>query len=326
MTPTPHDALFKAVFSDPEHAAGALRAALPRALAARFDWSTLALVPGSFIDESLAGSYTDLLFSARLSGRPALLYLLYEHRSTPHPRMPFRALKYSVRIWDDWERKHPAGKLPAIVSVVFHHGEGGWAAPVAFDEQLDLDERDLRAVGPHIPRFKLIVDDIGGQGDEALRLRAMSALGRLALLCFKYARDPDELMRRLGRWTDLVREVWRAPNGRAALAFVVRYIFEIGGERPVKKLRELAAKQIGKDAEEAVMSYAEQLRAEGRKEGIREGRRKAQRDVLLRLLRARFGDLPEPAAARIKAAKATELAGWLDRVLDATTLDDVLSG
>ncbi|XXY44766.1 Rpn family recombination-promoting nuclease/putative transposase [Sorangium sp. So ce269] len=32
MTPTPHDALFKATFSQPEHAAAALREVLPAAV------------------------------------------------------------------------------------------------------------------------------------------------------------------------------------------------------------------------------------------------------------------------------------------------------
>ncbi|WP_437756114.1 Rpn family recombination-promoting nuclease/putative transposase [Sorangium sp. So ce1389] len=43
MTPTPHDALFKATFSQPEHAAAALREVLPAAVAARIDFATLAL-------------------------------------------------------------------------------------------------------------------------------------------------------------------------------------------------------------------------------------------------------------------------------------------
>jgi hypothetical protein len=44
MTHTPHDALFKAVFSSPEHAEAELRAVLPPRLSRRIDWSTLALV------------------------------------------------------------------------------------------------------------------------------------------------------------------------------------------------------------------------------------------------------------------------------------------
>ena len=85
MPPNPHDALFKSTFADPRHAEGALRAALPSGLAARFDWTTLEAVPGSFVDAELTSRHTDLLFRVSLSGREARLYLLYEHQSTPAP-------------------------------------------------------------------------------------------------------------------------------------------------------------------------------------------------------------------------------------------------
>src|SRR5262249_32626589 len=39
--PNPHDALFQTVFSQPEHAAGALQHVLPESIAARIRWSTL---------------------------------------------------------------------------------------------------------------------------------------------------------------------------------------------------------------------------------------------------------------------------------------------
>jgi hypothetical protein len=110
---------------------------------------------------------------------------------------------------------------------------------------------------------------------------------------------------------------------------VLRYIYEIGGETPVLRLRELAAKKIGKDVEEVIVSYADQLRAEGEKEGLkrgqRQGIRKGRRAVLLRQLRTRFGELPEPVAARVKTAKAREIDQWVDRILTAPTLDAVFA-
>ena len=48
---SPHDALFKYVFSQPEHAASALRSLLPEALSQRLDWSSLELQPASFVGE-----------------------------------------------------------------------------------------------------------------------------------------------------------------------------------------------------------------------------------------------------------------------------------
>lgn len=77
------------------------------------------------------------------------------------------------------------------------------------------------------------------------------------------------------------------------------------------------------------MTVADWLRDEGRNEGRREGRKEGldegKRQSLLRLLRARFGDVPEATVARVHAASAAQLDTWLDRILTAATLDDVLA-
>ena len=83
---SPHDALFKYVFRQPEHAASELRAILPSALSKRFDWRTLQLEPASFVDEQLRGRHADLLFSVRCEGLPAYVYVLFEHQSTSDPQ------------------------------------------------------------------------------------------------------------------------------------------------------------------------------------------------------------------------------------------------
>lgn len=52
---------------------------------------------------------------------------------------------------------------------------------------------------------------------------------------------------------------------------------------------------------------------------------RGRRALLLRLLTRRFGSLPDDVTARIRAATNHELACWLDRALDASTLGHVLS-
>ena len=86
MISNPHDALFKAVLGQPEHARGTLRAIVPGALAEALDWSTLTLRPGSFVDAALSHLHTDLLYSATWrDGSEALMYLLFEHLcGAPH--------------------------------------------------------------------------------------------------------------------------------------------------------------------------------------------------------------------------------------------------
>ena len=65
-------------------------------------------------------------------------------------------------------------------------------------------------------------------------------------------------------------------------------------------------------------------RAEERNEGRDEGRKEGECRLLLRLLRARFGELPEAAIVRIEAADIGDLERWGDRVLRAQSLAEVL--
>lgn len=85
--PSVHDALVKTAFSQVEHAEGFLRLVLPAALVARIDSSTLALRPGSFVDEALKERHSDLLYSVAISGRSALIYVLFEHKSKPEDQL-----------------------------------------------------------------------------------------------------------------------------------------------------------------------------------------------------------------------------------------------
>jgi hypothetical protein len=240
--------------------------------------------------------------------------------------MAFRLLTYMVRIWQGYLERHPrATLLPAILPVVLHHSEGGWSAAVSFQDLLEVPPETLTLMAEYVPQFRFVLDDISQDTDEALRARAMTALGRLVLWCFRHARDPEELVERLSAWRDVVQEVRRAPHGGAALVRVWRYILSIADPREPDKLLPRLLVAAGPDAEEEIVTIADYLREEGRLAGEREGRLEGQRSTLLKQLRLRFGELPQPIEARIRAADALQIEGWTERVLTAPTLDDALA-
>jgi predicted transposase YdaD len=326
---SPHDALFKQTFSRVEHAAGELRTILPPEILARLDLGSLVLQPGTFVDQALSSRHSDLLFSVRLDGRSAFIYILFEHQRKVHPLMLLRLLSYLVRIWEQFLADHPrARQLPAILPLVLHHSEHGWHTATKFEQILDLDPGTLAVIRKYVPGFEFMLDDLSHERDEALRARAMTALGRLVLWCLRHADTPDEIVRRIAGWLDLVSEVRRAPDGAAALATVWRYVVAISGRRgPKRVLRRLIA-AVDQDTQEELMSIADYLhekgRREGRQEGRREGKQEGQRRTLTRQLTARFGPLPEDAVVRIRAATTVQLDRWAERVLTAPTLEAVL--
>lgn len=121
---------------------------LPPALVAATDFSTLRVCGGSYVDELLAGSSSDLLFTANVASKPAYYYVLFEHQSDPDELMPFRLLRYIVRILARHvaNAKTPAAAppLPLVISVVLHHGEKGWTVARRLEELFDPDGRAVK--------------------------------------------------------------------------------------------------------------------------------------------------------------------------------------
>jgi predicted transposase YdaD len=64
----PHDLVFRWTFSQVAHARAVLRHLVGEDVAARLRWSTLRLEPGTYVEEALRDSMSDLLFSVRFRG------------------------------------------------------------------------------------------------------------------------------------------------------------------------------------------------------------------------------------------------------------------
>jgi predicted transposase/invertase (TIGR01784 family) len=316
--PTPHDSLFRDTFSNPEHARGLLRHMMKRSLAARFDWSTLRLIPGSFVGPTLRGRHCDLLYGVRCGDKEVLVYLLLEHQSTTDPLMPFRLLVYMVRVWERYVREHPhTTRLPAIMPMVVHHSREGWTSPTSFEELFDLEPDMLNAVRANVPSFKFLLDDLRVAGDASVRARAMSALGRMALLFLRHSSEPQKIVERVARWLDLLREIRATPEGGDALERLWRYLIVISETDEPEELVEHLQLVVGEAYKEEIVTAGEKL--------MERGGRNTLRDVLLEQLGERYGALPEPTIARVLGADLAQLKRWAKRVLTAPTLDDALA-
>ena len=335
--PQPHDGLFKYTFARVENAAGEFREVLPPLLVRRIDWSTLALRPGSFIDDELRQHHTDLLYSATLDGdRHVLLYVLFEHPSSPERFMPLRMLRYLVRIWTDWLREAGAAaqRLPMVVPVVLYNGAEPWVEATSMQELYDVDDELLAALQPHVVSFEFLLDDLPTHEDHGLVGRiTMTALSRLVLLCLKHARDNRHLRDLLLGWLSELHEMFGGKDVSEAVHAVSRYILEVSDHIDTRELADIFERAGGARAKEAVMTAGQQLIEQGRKEGRKEGREEGreegvaegERRVVRRVLEARFGPLPSEAQAKLECATGAQLERWSERLLTAATIDDVFT-
>jgi hypothetical protein len=81
--------------------------------------------------------------------------------------------------------------------------------------------------------------------------------------------------------------------------------------------------EAARRALEAMMKGYE-YQSEFAKKYVAQGHKEGECALLLRLLRARFGELPASAITRIEGAETASLEAWGERVLNAKTLAEVL--
>ncbi len=320
MAHQPHDALVKAALSRQENAIGALRAVLPPALLARLDLSTLRLAQDSFVDERLGKLFSDIVYEVELAGRPGLVcFLLYEHQSTLDALQPVWLLSCMTRVWETWLQDHPkATKIPAVIPVVLYHGSQPWTASTSLVDVLDLPDVALAAAREHLPLFRFLLDDLSVTADADLRTREGAVLGRLTFLLLKHARSlvageagPGSLAGFLQSVADLLVALDSRDDRIRVFSYIIEVVEGADPSTVVDALDAVAPSALKED----VMTAGEKLRQEGRLEG--------QRRTLLRQLRRKFGPLPPDAETRGAAADEATLDLWTDRVLTATSLDEV---
>ncbi len=187
----PHDKLLRKILAQRKNARSFFENNLPRELPPLLQWGTLRRIPGSFIDNRLKGSESDLLFSVTLRDSPVLLSLLFEHQSTEDPRIALRLLGYVVRIWERFASHKPASKkLPPVFPLVLAQGERPWRTSTQLADLVDIPPGMESVWGPWQPTLRYQVMDL-----HALPYTALtgSAETTLALRLLKAAREGDLL-------------------------------------------------------------------------------------------------------------------------------------
>lgn len=262
----PHDKLFRAVFSDASEAASLLRGALPDTVRDSFEWSSLARLDGTFIDQELRGSQSDLLYRVThvATGQSVSMYILLEHQSTPDRWMRLRLLRYCCRIWEA-ERRDDAnrGELRPIVPVVFYQGARGWHHSREFSDLFPEGAREL----PWATRFTHELIDQSGVGPEAV---VGGVRGRIAqlLMMAAFNRHVDAALRMMARLLTLLRQTGGEVDERRRFYLYLMTTQDLG---VIEKLRETLRREGSQEGDE-IMGYAQQLLAEGEARGRAEGR------------------------------------------------------
>ncbi|MFI1464737.1 Rpn family recombination-promoting nuclease/putative transposase [Nocardia carnea] len=323
----PHDAYFRKVMSCRDNAASEIRAALSPALIARLDLTDLRPHPSSFVHPDLANRYSDLLYRTRLDGHPAYIYILIEHQSSSDRFMAFRMLEYVVAIWRQYltdnhrERKSSGAAkvttLPAIIPLVVHNTAKGraWSAPTELADLFDLDDDTRQAMGPYLPRFRFLLDDVAVLDPAALRARDLTPAARVLLVLQRIAPKNPALGRDMLDWLEDLRALESGPDPLGNYLTVLTYLVTVG-ETPEADLAAVF-EQLGPRAKEAIVTTAEMIEARGKARG--------RAEALLEQMDAKFGRLPAATVDRVRSADLDRVRAWTTRILSASTLDELFA-
>ena len=266
----PHDKLFRTVFSDATEAADFLRGSVPETLSRELDWSTLTLLDGSFIDEALSESESDLLYQLEHgpSQERVQVYILFEHQSSADAWMRFRLLKYCCRIWDHSFRDRPEQvQLRPILPLVFYQGKRSWQHATEFAELFPAVMRDWWFV----PHFAHTLIDQSGLEPAAVQGGVKGRL--LQLLLLAAFRQP--LREALDQAAQLLAAL--PPSGGVDyLRVFVRYVVATQDTEAVKAFGAAMQRHAAGSGGE-IMTYAQELLQEGERKGRQEGKQEGER-------------------------------------------------
>ncbi|MBF0109790.1 MAG: Rpn family recombination-promoting nuclease/putative transposase [Magnetococcales bacterium] len=319
----PHDSLFKILLSSPETAGALLRERLPPEVARLLAPEPPLLVEGTFVEENLRSCYSDRLFQARtITGKPVLFYVLIEHKSYQDDRVGWQLfrgisgfLEQKAREDGNWQR------LPAVLPLLVYHGEKEWRSSNEFLSLIDADA----AMHPWLVNFRFAMVDLGPIPDRELSRHAHLRVG---LMVLKYGtRDPETQMAAL---EEIISILVETPELQFSVLLYLLTTFSRLDETSVRQI----VRRVKPEEELNMMSIFAQEHftkglQEGERKGLQEGERKGLQEgeatSLRRLLQRRFGPLPEWATTRIAKANIATLETWIDRVLDARTLEEALA-
>ncbi len=306
-----HDALYHRLFSHPLMVEQLLRDFVPAAMAAGLDFGRLQRVNAKFhAGRRREGDVVWRLPTA--SGGDIYLYLLLEFQSDSDWWMAVRAQVYEGLLWQHViaETGLKTGeRLPPVMMLALYNGERRWSAPTDLADLIALPaDSPLWHWQPQI-RYHLL--DMGAfAGDELARRDSLTAL----LFRLEQRHPPEELE---GLIDEVIGWFGRHPGAdeiKRLFTELVRQAIEDEGTALAVPDDLLEMRTMLPTLRE---SWKREWLAQGKAEGLAQGKAEA----LVRLIEKRYGPLPPASRERIMSADAATIEAWLDRVMDAPSLE-----
>ena len=324
----PHDRLFKAAMSDPARAGDLLRLVLPENMLAKLDLGALQVESGTWVDERLSESQSDILLSTRYGAEPVLVYVLLEHKSEVKRWAHLQMLGYMCRIWNDEAESSQSAALPPIIPILVSHADGGWTGPLRLADLFGDTLARHPELAEFVPDFTAVLEDLQQRDDASLDAVALQPGVVMTLVALRDARRAD-IVASLRRHMQELRALAAMRDAAKLVEQLVRYLVIAAPHLPPADFYAILAEASAEDvlptiAEELLNQGRTEGRAEGRTEGRAEGRAEGLRETVRMQLGVKFGELTAEQTRRIDDATLEELERFGKRLVLADSIDAVL--
>ena len=334
-----HDSGYKYLFSHAELVQELLETFAPPGVSELLDYTTLRLESGNYVTPAMKPRADDLVWSVELQGRRIYLYLLLEFQSTPDDTMPMRMLQYVAALYDHlWRSKAVdiADGLPPVLPIVLYNGDARWRQS---SELYSLIRPHPPVLKPFQPQLKFWLLDEGAF--PAAELEDMQRV-MAAIFCFEHTPDTAAAKRAIRNLADAIAQSPFKQRLDRVLAHWVKYRLETrmpglntpDAEELTRGINMLEtnidrweAQAIARGVQQGIQQGMQQGMQrgiqQGMQQGVQQGMQLGEALLLQRLLTRRFGELSAAQQAKLAAATPAQLETWGDRVLDASSLDEV---
>lgn len=259
MNPTAHDATFKSFLPHLETARDFLQLHLPPAFLQLCDMETLKLESGSFVEDDLRASYSDVLYSLQTAKGNAYVYCLIEHQSSPDKHMTFRLMRYALSAM---QQHLDAGhtRLPLVVPILFYTGK---RTPYPYSMNWLQEFANPELANQLYTQDFPLVDVTVIPDDEIMKHRRMAILTLLQ----KHIRQ-----RSLAELLDkLVSLLLQNQMTRQQFQVLISYMLQRGQTPDARAFIHELAQRVPKHGDELMMTIAQQLEQIGLEKGRQEG-------------------------------------------------------
>ena len=307
----PHDAIFKVLLDQPGNISTLFRERLPASVVQALRLETARLVSPNFANTNLGELDADALVQVEtVNGHLEWILVLVEHKSWPEKWVAWQLFQYMHAFLEAWRRKFPKANLPPIRALVLYHGKKRWNPSRNFCSLFEGSRSGRSMQGLIDFEFTLVsVRDI-----PDARLSESPEL-RVALLVMKHTWRADTLLVAAKEAFLVYRQ-----NLEVLKVFINYVMARLEKPCDFDRLEEMVHDTIPEDTP-MFRSIADQFVDKGKLEGQRKGKA----DTLERLLRRRFKTVSAQSKKLIDEADEAHLDVWLDRVIDADSLEGVLA-